>query len=197
MNVNGKPSSKNSLQHHDTKDNKDVKSDSTKSSCKINNSIFNKVILFTFSLRYETNIFKFTMLLNNLLAIGHIQVTPQMIRAAIKRLQHRQFFVNMNLIADYLRRNYPVDRNKKTFREELIKKLDCAVRVGLIVMHAQDAYCIPNIREDANNTKTALLEFWEMYENYKKLSVLRYGNQNRKGSTTKRKSRNKIKDLKK
>ncbi|XP_076383485.1 uncharacterized protein LOC143260770 [Megalopta genalis] len=130
-------------------------------------------------------------------SIGHIQVTPQMIRAAIKRLQLRKLFVNINLIADYLRRNYPVDRNKKTFRKELIKKLDCAVRVGLIVMHAQDAYCIPNIREDANNIKTALSAFWEMYKNYKKLSILRYGNQNKKKSTIKRKLRNKIEHFEK
>ncbi|XP_076277889.1 uncharacterized protein LOC143207886 [Lasioglossum baleicum] len=129
--------------------------------------------------------------------IAHIQVTPQMIRAAVKRLQLRKLYVNLNLITEYLRRSYPVDRNKKTFRDELIKKLDCAVRVGLIVMHGQDAYCLPNIRDEANNIKTAFSAFWEMYRNYKKSPVLRYGNQNKKQSTAKRKLRNMIEYLEK
>lgn len=86
-----------------------------------------------------------------------------MIRAAVKKLLLYKVYVNSNLIGDYLRHSYPVDSNIKTFNEELSKKLDCAVRVGLIIRHGENAYCLPTLRQDANRLKRAFAAFWEKY----------------------------------
>nr|XP_012147356.1 PREDICTED: uncharacterized protein LOC105663386 [Megachile rotundata] len=118
---------------------------------------------------------------------GCIPVTPQMIRAAVKRLHLRRAFVNTNLISQYLRRSYPVENDLRLFSEELKKKLDCAVRVGLIVKHGEDAYCLPTLREEANIFDTLCTTFWEIYRNYPGTAQTRY--QNRKRSTTKKKKR--------
>ena len=86
-----------------------------------------------------------------------------MIRAAVKKLLLCKVYVNSNLIGDYLRRSYPVDSNIKTFNEELNKKLDCAVRVGLIIRHGENAYCLPTLRQEANRLERAFTAFWEKY----------------------------------
>ena len=86
-----------------------------------------------------------------------------MIRVAVKKLLLYKVYVNSNLIGDYLRHSYPVDSNIKTFNEELSKKLDCAVRVGLIIRHGQNAYYLPTLRQDANRLERAFTAFWEKY----------------------------------
>lgn len=96
---------------------------------------------------------------------GCISVTPQMIRAALKKLQLRKAYVNSYLISQYLRYCYPVENDFKVFTEELRKKLDCAVHVGLIIKHGEDAYCLPTLREEANALNTMFTAFWEMYKN--------------------------------
>ncbi|XP_076160146.1 uncharacterized protein LOC143143115 isoform X2 [Ptiloglossa arizonensis] len=111
---------------------------------------------------------------------NHISITPQMIRLAIKRLQLRRVYVNANLISEYLRHSYPVNSNIKAFKEELNKKLDCAVYVGLIMKHAEDAYYLPTLRQEANRLSSAFAKFWEMYTNHNKSSVSKNRNQNKK-----------------
>ncbi|CAK9823249.1 Oxysterol-binding protein-related protein 8, partial [Anthophora retusa] len=120
---------------------------------------------------------------------GHISITPQMIRAAVKRLQLRRVYVHSNVISEYLRRSYPVARDAKALSEELTKKLDCAVRVGLILKRGENTYYIPTLREEANAVKTAFTAFWEMYKNYHKVSTSQVRNQNGKCSIVKKKSK--------
>lgn len=88
-----------------------------------------------------------------------------MILAAIKRLHLRKVYVPSNLISEYLRGSYPVENNAKMFTEELRRKLDCAVRVGLILKHGDDLYYLPTLRQKANALKTAFTAFWEIYKN--------------------------------
>lgn len=88
-----------------------------------------------------------------------------MIRLAVKKLQLRKLYVNSSLISQYLRHHYPIDNNLKRFTNELKKKLDCAVHVGLIKKHGEDSYCLPTLREEANILKTMFTAFWEMYQN--------------------------------
>nr|XP_034188461.1 uncharacterized protein LOC117608054 [Osmia lignaria] len=118
---------------------------------------------------------------------GHISVTPQMIRLAVKKLQLRKVYVNSTLISQYLRHRYPIDSNLKTFTEELKKKLDCAVHVGLIIKHGEDDYCLPTLREEANILKTMFTAFWEMYQNYPRANASQSKNQNPKRSISKKK----------
>ncbi|CAK9812307.1 hypothetical protein ANTQUA_LOCUS7213 [Anthophora quadrimaculata] len=120
---------------------------------------------------------------------GHISITPQMIRAAVKRLQLRRVYVHSNVISEYLRRSYPVAKDAKALSEELNKKLDCAVRVGLILKRGENTYYIPTLREEANAVKTAFTAFWEMYKNYHKVSTSQVRNQNGKCSIIKKKSK--------
>ncbi|XP_076627105.1 uncharacterized protein LOC143344694 [Colletes latitarsis] len=109
---------------------------------------------------------------------SHISITPQMIHIAIKRLQLHRVYVSSHLISEYLCHSYPVNRNVKAFKEELNKKLDWAVRAGLIMKHGEDAYYLPTLRQEANRLKTGFTTFWEMYKNNKK--------QNKKQSTLRR-----------
>ncbi|XP_076233005.1 uncharacterized protein LOC143178325 [Calliopsis andreniformis] len=88
-----------------------------------------------------------------------------MIRTAVKKLLLRKAYVDSQLIAEYLRFNYPVDSNAKTFHRELTKKLDCAVHVGLIMRHGENAYHLPTFRQEANMIRSAFSAFWEMYKN--------------------------------
>lgn len=88
-----------------------------------------------------------------------------MILAAIKRLHLRKVYVSSNLISEYLRGSYPVENNVRMFTEELKRKLDCAVRVGLILKHGEDLYYLPTLRQKANALKTAFTAFWEIYKN--------------------------------
>lgn len=88
-----------------------------------------------------------------------------MILAAIKRLHLRKVYVPSNLISEYLRGSYPVENNVRMFTEELKRKLDCAVRVGLILKHGEDLYYLPTLRQKANALKTAFTAFWEIYKN--------------------------------
>ncbi|KAK2575025.1 hypothetical protein KPH14_008770 [Odynerus spinipes] len=84
-------------------------------------------------------------------------ITPQMIRDAVEVLQMRKLFVNTALIADHLKRNYPIEHT--ALEVELIPKLKCAVKVGLIVKCGNDAFCIPTLLQDANATETTLSAF--------------------------------------
>lgn len=88
-----------------------------------------------------------------------------MILAAIKRLHLRKVYVPSNFISEYLRGSYPVENNVRMFTEELKRKLDCAVRVGLILKHGEDLYYLPTLRQKANALKTAFTAFWEIYKN--------------------------------
>ena len=88
-----------------------------------------------------------------------------MILAALKKLQLHKVYVPLNLISEYLRRSYPVENNVKIFTEELRRKLNCAVRVGLILKHGEDSYYLPTLRQEANALKTAFTTFWEIYKN--------------------------------
>ena len=88
-----------------------------------------------------------------------------MIFTALKKLQLRKVYVPLNLISEYLRRSYPVENNVKIFTEELKRKLNCAVRVGLILKHGEDSYYLPTLRQEANALKTAFTAFWEIYKN--------------------------------
>lgn len=96
-----------------------------------------------------------------------------MIIEAVKRLQLLKIYVPSNLISEYLRHSYPVKSNIKIFNEELKKKLNCAVRVGLILKHGEDSYYLPTLRQEANTLKTAFTAFWEIYKNVIK-NITRY-----------------------
>lgn len=88
-----------------------------------------------------------------------------MIRIAVKKLLQRKFYVESNLIGEYLRRNYPVQNDINAFNQELNKKLDCAVRVGLIAKQGENAYYLPTLRQEANMIRSVFSAFWEMYKN--------------------------------
>lgn len=88
-----------------------------------------------------------------------------MILAAIKRLHLRKVYVPSNLISEYIRGSYPVENNVRMFTEELKRKLECAVRVGLILKHGEDLYYLPTLRQKANALKSAFTAFWEIYKN--------------------------------
>lgn len=94
---------------------------------------------------------------------GHIVITPQMIITAVKRLRLHKMYVPSDLISKYLRYTYPVRSNLKLFTEELAMKLACAVHVGLLLKHGEDAYYLPTFRQSANDFKSAYMEFWEIY----------------------------------
>ncbi|XP_043788351.1 uncharacterized protein LOC122712623 [Apis laboriosa] len=119
---------------------------------------------------------------------SHISITPQMIIEAVKRLQLLKIYVPSNLISEYLRHSYPVKSNIKTFNEELRKKLNCAVRVGLILKHGEDSYYLPTLRQEANTLKTAFTAFWEIYKNWSKFHISQTKNQNRNHSTFKKRT---------
>ncbi|XP_033302747.1 uncharacterized protein LOC117207039 [Bombus bifarius] len=121
---------------------------------------------------------------------GHISITPQMILAAIKRLHLRKVYVPSNLISEYLRGSYPVENNVRMFTEELKRKLDCAVRVGLILKHGEDLYYLPTLRQKANALKTAFTAFWEIYKNYPKFRISKARNQNKNHFTLKERTKN-------
>lgn len=86
-----------------------------------------------------------------------------MLITAVKRLNLHQLYVPSGLISKYLRYTYPVKNNLKLFTEELSKKLACAVHVGLLLKHGEDAYYLPTLRQSANDLKSAYMEFWEIY----------------------------------
>lgn len=88
-----------------------------------------------------------------------------MLRKTVKKLQLRRAYVPLNLISEYFRRAYPVQRNIIKFNEDLEKRLDCAVRVGLLLKHSENAYYLPTLREEANALKAAFTAFWEAYKN--------------------------------
>lgn len=99
-----------------------------------------------------------------------IPITPQMLREAVEKLQKRQLFVRSKNLRDYVRRHYPVEHNLKVLEQELQKKLEYAVCVGLLAEHGDDQYCIPTLREEANAVETAISAFWELY--YKNVILL-------------------------
>ncbi|KAK9301106.1 hypothetical protein QLX08_006438 [Tetragonisca angustula] len=126
---------------------------------------------------------------NSTMSRDHISITPQMIFTALKKLQLRKVYVPLNLISEYLRRSYPVENNVKIFTEELKRKLNCAVRVGLILKHGEDSYYLPTLRQEANALKTAFTAFWEIYKNYSRLPVSKIKNQHRTYSTLKKRTK--------
>lgn len=92
-----------------------------------------------------------------------IPITPQMLREAVEKLQKRQLFVRSKNLRDYMRRYYPVEQNVEVLEQELQKKLEYAVCVGLLAEHVDDHYCIPTLREEANAVETAINAFWKLY----------------------------------
>jgi len=94
-----------------------------------------------------------------------MEITPQMLRTAVKELQKRQLFVRSKNLRDHIQRHYPVETDFKALEQELQEKLKYAVCVGLLTKHGDDQYCIPTLREEANAVKTAISAFWEMYKN--------------------------------
>lgn len=86
-----------------------------------------------------------------------------MIYHAVEELQMRRALVTLKMIADHLKRFYPIEKNLDILKTELKEKLDHAVSIGRLARCRHDAYCLSTFRQEAYNQKTDLTSFWERY----------------------------------
>ncbi|XP_015121169.1 uncharacterized protein LOC107043959 [Diachasma alloeum] len=94
---------------------------------------------------------------------GSCSITLEMVRFAVEELEKRRALVSSKMIADHLRRLYPIEQNPEELKIELKDKLDHAVSIGMLSRCRKDAYCSSTFRQEAYNYKTDFSSFWERY----------------------------------
>lgn len=95
-----------------------------------------------------------------------------MIRQAVEKLQMNRAIVTLMMIADHLKRFYPIERNIDILKIELKDKLDHAVSIGLLSRCSRDGYCLSTFRHEAYNQKSDLTSFWERYYKVKNIFII-------------------------
>ncbi|XP_063988758.1 uncharacterized protein LOC135168473 [Diachasmimorpha longicaudata] len=86
-----------------------------------------------------------------------------MLRLAVEELEKSRALVSSKMIADHLRRLYPIELSPEVLKIELKDKLDHAVSIGILSRCRKDAYCCSTFRQEAYNYKTNFSSFWERY----------------------------------
>uniref|UniRef100_A0A6V7LD83 H15 domain-containing protein n=1 Tax=Bracon brevicornis TaxID=1563983 RepID=A0A6V7LD83_9HYME len=86
-----------------------------------------------------------------------------MLRTAVEELEKRRALVSSKMIADHLKRLYPIERNPEALKIELKDKLDHAVSIGILSRSNKDAYCCSTFRQEAYNYKNDFSSFWERH----------------------------------
>ncbi|XP_063830534.1 protein SON-like [Ostrinia nubilalis] len=89
----------------------------------------------------------------------YIEVTPEMIYQALRRLTMWRQFVLTSSIMDYLKRNYPVNHDEKELLKELEDKLRVASIVGIVTNVSEERWCLQKRTLD----KTHVTKFWQIY----------------------------------